>query len=134
MLLFKKLTSTGFSKPRNVTKWDVLLFSNYTLLIRAVNSRGAGGARALPEFWGSAYWSLSITTRILGFKKLSTALLMTTDQGWDKAENWKQSSIDVENWWQSWDHFSENLWWIAQYIIFKILVIDLCSPQSGPLM
>jgi len=48
----------------------------------AVDSEGAGGARAPPEFggsekWGSlifAYRSLAITTNTPGFKKLSTAL------------------------------------------------------------
>ena len=44
---------------------------------------GAGAAKAPPEFWGSekgqslisAYWSLAITTKTPGFKKLSTALV-----------------------------------------------------------
>ena len=48
----------------------------------AVDSRGAGGARAPPEFGGSekeqslisAYRSLAITTNTPGFKKLYTAL------------------------------------------------------------
>ena len=48
----------------------------------AVDSRGAGGARAPPEFGGSekgqslisAYWSLAITTNTPGFQKLNTAL------------------------------------------------------------
>ena len=48
----------------------------------AVDSGGAGGARASPEFGGSekgqslisAYRSLAITTNTPGFKKLSTAL------------------------------------------------------------
>ena len=49
----------------------------------AIDSGGAGGARALPEFGGSekgrslisAYRSLAITANTPGFKKLSTALL-----------------------------------------------------------
>ena len=41
-----------------------------------VDSRGAGGARAPPEFGGSEKGrSLAITTNTPGFKKLSTALL-----------------------------------------------------------
>ena len=52
------------------------------VLISAVFSGGAGGARAPPEFGGSekgrslisAYRSLAITTNTPGFKKLSTAL------------------------------------------------------------
>ena len=51
-------------------------------MISAVDSGGAGGARAPPEFGGSekgqslisAYRSLAITTNTPGFKKLSTAL------------------------------------------------------------
>ena len=50
--------------------------------VSAVDSGGAGGARAPPEFGGSekgrslisAYRSLAITTDTPGFKKLSTAL------------------------------------------------------------
>ena len=50
----------------------------------AVDSGGAGGARAPPEFGGSekgwnlisAYLSLAITTNTPGFKKLSTALII----------------------------------------------------------
>jgi hypothetical protein len=50
--------------------------------VSAVNSGGAGGARAPPEFGGSekersliyAYRSLAITMNTPGFKKLSTAL------------------------------------------------------------
>ena len=50
--------------------------------ISAVDSGGAGGARAPPKFGGSekgrsqisAYRSLAITTNTPGFKKLSTAL------------------------------------------------------------
>ena len=49
----------------------------------AVDSRGAGGARAPLEFGGSqkgrslisAYQSLAITTNTPGFEKLNTALL-----------------------------------------------------------
>ena len=49
-------------------------------LFSAVDSGGAGGARAPPEFGCSekgrslisAYWSLAITTNTPGFKKLST--------------------------------------------------------------
>ena len=49
----------------------------------AVDSRGAGGARAPPEFGGSqkgqslisAYQSLAITTNTPGFEKLNTALV-----------------------------------------------------------
>ena len=48
----------------------------------AVDSGGAGGARAPPEFWGSekgrslisAYWSLAIPTSTPGIKKLSMTL------------------------------------------------------------
>ena len=51
----------------------------------AVDSGGAGGARAPPEFGGSekgrslisAYRSLANTTNTPGFKKLSTALLLS---------------------------------------------------------
>ena len=51
----------------------------------AVDSGGAGGARAPPEFGGSekgrslisAYRSLAITTSTSGFEKLSTALLLS---------------------------------------------------------
>ena len=54
----------------------------------AVDSGGAGGARAPPEFEGSekgrslisAYWSLAITTNTPGFKKLSTALVCTPEK------------------------------------------------------
>ena len=54
------------------------------LSISAVDSGGAGGARAPPEFGGSvkgqslisAYQSLAITTNTPGYKKLSTALSM----------------------------------------------------------
>ena len=50
----------------------------------AVDSRGAGGARAPPEFGDSekgrslisAYQSLAITMNTPGFKKLSTALIL----------------------------------------------------------
>ena len=50
--------------------------------LSAVDSGGAGGARAPPEFGGlekgrsliSAYRSLAITMNTPGFKKLSTAL------------------------------------------------------------
>ena len=53
----------------------------------AVDSGGAGGARAPPEFGGSekgrslisAYRSLAITTNTPGFKKLSTALICKHD-------------------------------------------------------
>ena len=52
------------------------------MTLGAVDSLGAGGARAPPEFGGSekgrslisAYRSLAITTNTTGFKKLSTAL------------------------------------------------------------
>ena len=52
----------------------------------AVDSGGAGGAIAPPEFGGSekgrslisAYWSLAISTNTPGFKKLSMALNSTT--------------------------------------------------------
>ena len=52
----------------------------------AVDSGGAGGARAPPEFGGlekgrsliSAYRSLAITTNAPGFKKLSTVLQRQT--------------------------------------------------------
>ena len=52
-------------------------------LFSGVDSRGAGGARAPPEFWDSekgrrlisAYRSLAITASSSGFEKLSTALL-----------------------------------------------------------
>ena len=51
-------------------------------LLSAVDSGGAGGARAPPEFGGSqkgrslisAYQSLAITTNTPGFEKLNTAL------------------------------------------------------------
>ena len=51
-------------------------------MFSGVDSGGAGGARAPPEFGGSekgrslisAYRSLAITTNTPGFKKLSTAL------------------------------------------------------------
>ena len=54
----------------------------FLLSYSAVDSRGAGGARAPPEFGGSekgqslisAYRSLAITTNNPGFKNLSTAL------------------------------------------------------------
>ena len=57
-------------------------FSVDLLLFRAVDSGGAGGGRAPPEFEGSekgrslisAYRSLAITTNNPGFKKISTAL------------------------------------------------------------
>jgi hypothetical protein len=56
---------------------DIVAFS-------AVDSGGAGGAKAPPEFVGSekgqsltsAYQSLSIATNTPGFKKLSTALAL----------------------------------------------------------
>ena len=52
-------------------------------MISGVDSGGAGGARAPPEFEGSekgrslisAYRSLAITASTSGFEKLSTALL-----------------------------------------------------------
>ena len=45
------------------------------LQFRAVESRGAGGARAPPEFWGSEKRDRqSITKSTPGFQKLSTAL------------------------------------------------------------
>ena len=55
----------------------------YTYL-SAVDSGGAGGARAAPEFGGSekgrslisAYQSLAITTNTPGFKKLSMVLIL----------------------------------------------------------
>ena len=54
-------------------------------VISTIDSRGAGGVRAPPEFGGlekgqslnSAYRSLAITTKPPGFKKLSTALFQT---------------------------------------------------------
>jgi hypothetical protein len=54
----------------------------FGLMYSAVDSRGAGGARAPPEFGDlekgqsliSAYRSLAITMNTPGFKKLSTAL------------------------------------------------------------
>jgi hypothetical protein len=57
------------------------LFSFVMFKFSAVDSRGAGSARAPPEFLGSekgrslisAYRSLAITTNTPGFKKLSTA-------------------------------------------------------------
>ena len=60
-------------------------FFDKVLLDNTVDSRGAGGARAPPEFVGSekgrslisAYQSLAIITNTPGFKKLSTALLDT---------------------------------------------------------
>ena len=56
--------------------------------VNDVDSRGAGGARASPEFGGSekgrslisAYRSLAITTNTPGFKKLSTALRAICNQ------------------------------------------------------
>ena len=50
--------------------------------LSGVDSGGAGGARAPPEFWGSekgqslisAYRGLAITASTSGFEKLSTAL------------------------------------------------------------
>ena len=53
-----------------------------TVFCSGVDSGGAGGARALPEFGGSekgqslifAYQSLAITASTSGFEKLSTAL------------------------------------------------------------
>ena len=53
-------------------------------MISAVDSRGAGGARAPPEFGGSekgrslisAYRSLAIITNTPRFKKLNTALII----------------------------------------------------------
>ena len=53
-------------------------------LYSAIFSRGAGDARAPPEFGGSekgrnlisAYWSLAITTNTPGFEKLNTALIV----------------------------------------------------------
>ena len=55
----------------------------YRPTLCAVDSGGAGGARAPPKFGGSekgrslisAYQSLSITTNTPGFEKLNTALL-----------------------------------------------------------
>ena len=54
-------------------------------LFSDVDSGGAGGARAPPEFEGSekgrslisAFWSLAITASTSGFEKLSTALLLS---------------------------------------------------------
>ena len=54
------------------------------ILVSAVDSRGAGGARAPPEFGGSekgqilisAYQSSAITANTPGFKKLSMELLV----------------------------------------------------------
>ena len=60
----------------------ILHFSDLAATFSAVDSGGAGGARAPPEFGGSekgrglisAYRSLAITTNTPGFKKLNTAL------------------------------------------------------------
>ena len=62
--------------------WPVEHFFHHKRVPSAVDSGGAGGARAPPEFGGSekgrslisAYRSLAITTNTPGFKKLSTAL------------------------------------------------------------
>ena len=60
----------------------MVFYLRYGLILRAVFSGGAGGARAPPEFGGSgkgrslisAFWSLAITTNTPGFEKLNTAL------------------------------------------------------------
>ena len=57
--------------------------TNFITNLIGVDSEGAGGARAPPEFGGSkkgqslisAYQSLAITTNTPGFEKLNTALV-----------------------------------------------------------
>ena len=61
----------------------LMLFLDATTCHRGVYRRGAGGARAPPEFGGSekgrslisAYRSLAVTASTSGFEKLFTALL-----------------------------------------------------------
>ena len=67
----------------NMVSWVVEFQAGGYTIFSAVDSGGAGGTRAPPEFGGSekgrslisAYRSLSITTNTPGFKKLSTALV-----------------------------------------------------------
>ena len=64
-------------------KIDLYFRIGYWILCSGVDSEGAGGARAPPEFEGSQKWqslistyqSLAITTNTPGFEKLNTALL-----------------------------------------------------------
>ena len=66
-------------------------------MFSAVFSRGAGGARAPPEFGGSekgrslisAYHSLAITTNTPGFKKLSTVLSLCSEPSAIFGNIWK---------------------------------------------
>ena len=74
---------------------------NY-LLLSAIDSGGAGGARALLEFWGSekgqslisAYWKLAITTNTPWFKKLS-AVLITCLIGWVICRAWQHKVFAI---------------------------------------
>ena len=78
-----------FSKKAKVRKFQekIALFFRCFPVLSAVDSRGAGGARAPPEFGGlgkgrsliSAYRSLAITTNTPGFKKVSTALIIDVE-------------------------------------------------------
>ena len=60
MLLFKNLTSTGCYKPRNVTKWDMLLFPDYTSNRRLVRWR-----KKMVTIMNSFLWKLVLKSAII---------------------------------------------------------------------